>query len=150
MSPRGRAGFTLIEVMLVVAIIGILAALGFSKYLDFIERARAVKAVVDIKYLSDEIKGYRVAVGSFPASLADLQLDPLTDPWGGAYEYFPIPAGKAPKARKDRFLVPLNSRYDLYSKGKDGLSMPALNKAVSQDDVIRANDGAYIGLAKRY
>jgi len=53
-------------------------------------------------------------------------------------------------ARKDRFLVPLNSDYDLYSEGKDGESMAPLSAPQSQDDVVRANDGAYIGLASQY
>ena len=47
-------------------------------------------------------------------------------------------------------LVPLNSTYDLYSKGKDGASASALNAHASGDDVIRANDGGYIGLASGY
>ena len=54
------------------------------------------------------------------------------------------------QARKDRFLVPLNSDYDLYSAGKDGKSRPPLSAQMSQDDIVRANDGAYIGLASQY
>jgi len=54
------------------------------------------------------------------------------------------------QARKDRFLVPLNSDYDLYSAGKDGESRPPLSAQMSQDDIVRANDGAYIGLASQY
>ena len=53
-------------------------------------------------------------------------------------------------ARRDRFLVPINSTYDLYSLGKDGDSKAPLSTKVSQDDVIRANDGGFIGLAARY
>jgi len=46
--------------------------------------------------------------------------------------------------------VPLNSTYDLYSKGKDGASASPLTAKASADDVIRANDGGYIGLASGY
>jgi general secretion pathway protein G len=49
--------------------------------------------------------------------------------------------------RKDRFLVPINSDFDLYSMGKDGESVPPLTAQKSRDDIIRANDGAYIGPA---
>ncbi|MEW6683930.1 MAG: hypothetical protein AB1451_13595 [Nitrospirota bacterium] len=54
------------------------------------------------------------------------------------------------QARKDQFLVPLNSTYDLYSMGPDGDSKPPLKAKMSQDDIIRANDGQYIGLAADY
>ena len=49
--------------------------------------------------------------------------------------------------RKDRFLVPINSDFDLYSMGKDRISQIPLTAKASRDDIIRANDGAYIGLA---
>lgn len=54
------------------------------------------------------------------------------------------------KARKDRFLVPINSDYDLYSVGPDGQSRPPLNAAASRDDIIRAADGAFYGLAEKF
>ena len=58
---------------------------------------------------------------------------------------------KNPKgARKDRFLHPLNSTYDLYSVGKDGKTVAALTAKASKDDIIRANDGGFIGLAVKY
>jgi type II secretory pathway pseudopilin PulG len=56
------------------------------------------------------------------------------------------PAG----ARKDRFLVPINSAFDLYSVGKDGASAAPLTVKASQDDIVVANDGGFIGLARRY
>ena len=46
--------------------------------------------------------------------------------------------------------MPLNSEYDLYSKGKDGASAPALTAAASKDDIVRANDGGFVGLAINY
>ena len=54
------------------------------------------------------------------------------------------------KMRKDRFLVPINSDFDLYSMGKDGKSSPPLTASASRDDIIRANDGAYVGPAEGY
>ena len=52
--------------------------------------------------------------------------------------------------RKDRNLVPINTDYDLYSKGPDGASSPPLTARAGQDDIVRANDGAYIGVAADY
>jgi general secretion pathway protein G len=58
--------------------------------------------------------------------------------------------GAIGQARKDRFLVPLNSTFDLYSMGKDGESQPPVSARVSHDDIIRANDGGFVGLAARF
>ncbi len=52
--------------------------------------------------------------------------------------------------RKERFLFPINEEYDLYSCGRDGDSEPGLSAPVSQDDIIRANDGAFIGRASEF
>ena len=55
------------------------------------------------------------------------------------------PAG----ARRDRFLVPINSTFDLYSQGKDGNSVPPLS-GPGADDIVRGNDGGFIGLGSRF
>lgn len=54
------------------------------------------------------------------------------------------------RPRKDRFLHPINSDYDLYSMGKDGESVEPLTARKSHDDVIRANDGSFVGLAVEF
>jgi len=46
--------------------------------------------------------------------------------------------------------VPINSDYDLYSKGPDGLSLKPLTAAPSRDDIVRANNGSFIGIAADY
>ena len=53
-------------------------------------------------------------------------------------------------ARKDRHLHPISSDFDLYSMGKDGDSVKPLTAQKSHDDVIRASDGGYYGLAKNF
>lgn len=53
-------------------------------------------------------------------------------------------------ARKDLFLVPINSDFDLYSVGPDGLTQASLANRDSLDDVIRAADGAFYGLAENF
>ena len=73
------------------------------------------------------------------------------DPWGNPYQYLNFADTKGKGAmRKDRFLVPINSYFDLYSIGKDGQSVPPLTAKVSKDDIIWANDGDYVGLASQY
>jgi len=46
--------------------------------------------------------------------------------------------------------VPINSTYDLYSMGADGRTATPLTAAISRDDIIRANDGQYVGFAENY
>ena len=58
--------------------------------------------------------------------------------------------GSKGKPRKERFLHPINSDYDLYSMGKDGESVEPLTAKKSHDDVIRANDGSFVGLAVEF
>ena len=50
----------------------------------------------------------------------------------------------------DKFLVPLNGDYDLYSMGADGETKKTLSAPASYDDVIRALNGGYIGLASNF
>ena len=142
-------GVTLIELLIVVAMIGTLAAIGIPVYGNAIEKARVTKAIADIRALSTEIGEYQLFNGSLPLSLADIGRANFLDPYGNPYEYLNFSAGLG-QARKDRFLVPLNSDYDLYSKGQDGESVSPLTAAKSRDDIIRANDGGYIGLASEY
>lgn len=138
--------------MVVVAILGTLSAIAIPAYESYLERAKVCKAIAEIKIMSQEISSYGASNGgSFPASLNDIGRGGLLDPWGNPYQYLNYAdAGGGGKIRKDRALHPLNSDYDLYSKGKDGKSQPPITAATSQDDVIRADDGRYIGLASNY
>jgi len=43
--------------------------------------------------------------------------------------------------------VPVNSDFDLYSKGKDKESVAAFTAKMSHDDIVRANNGMFVGLA---
>jgi general secretion pathway protein G len=75
----------------------------------------------------------------------------LIDPWGNPYQYVDLGDvnGKA-KARKDHSLVPINSDYDLYSKGKDGRSVSPLTAQHSRDDIVRGRNGGFVGLASNF
>lgn len=142
-----HAGFTLVELVAVLGIIGSLVALGVPASQEAIQRARVGRAIVELRGLSRNLESQ----DTLPDNLAFVGPVPL-DPWGNSYQYnkFP-PLRRVPRgARRDRFLVPINTTFDLYSKGRDGASSPALAAGPSRDDVIRANDGAFFGLAAKY
>jgi len=146
-------GFTLIELMVVIAILGTLSAIAIPGYYHYIEKAKITKAIAEIAIMQKEIAAYdgKQADNFLPNTLDDIGRGNLLDPWGKKYEYLNYANVKNYKgARKDQFLKPVNSDYDLYSKGKDGKSQKNLNTKDSQDDVLRANDGRFIGLASEY
>lgn len=144
-------GFTLIELLIAVAVMAVLAALGIPYYQDYRERVRVEQAVADILAMSALIMYYANDNRSPPDSLAQVRLDGKLDPWGRPYRYLnlTLPSSTGP-ARKDKNLAPLNSDFDLYSLGKDGDSRAPVTAPQSRDDVIRARDGRFVGLAKDF
>jgi general secretion pathway protein G len=150
--PQDR-GFTLIELMFVIAIIGILAAIAIPSFLTYRERAQVAACIAGIKVVEQAVITFAIEGSTYPDSLADVNLAGLRDPWGNPYQYLRIDGmGKKAtgKARKDHFMVPINTDFDLYSMGPDGKSVSPLTAPVSQDDIIRANDGGYLGRASLY
>jgi len=149
---RVRArGFTVIELMISLAIVGVLASVATPMYQNYRERIRVSTAVTDIAAMSAAIKLYYTDARVLPASLADVGNGNKLDPWGRPYRYLDLTTAKgAGASRKDKRLNPLNSDFDLYSLGKDGDSRTSLMAPLSRDDVIRARDGRFIGLARDF
>ena len=150
--PRLPRGLTLVEITIVIAIIAVLATIGVPIWASFVEDTREQAAAQELKSIQQEIQSFEARHGSLPASLEDAGLGDLRDPWGHPYQYIRIAdtKGKEVKCRKDRSLHPINSDFDLYSMGPDGRTNLALTAKVSHDDIIRANDGAYFGVAADY
>jgi general secretion pathway protein G len=148
---RHNKGFTLIELMVAVAIMSTLSAIAIPAYSRYKEKAKIARAIAEIRILNQEITAFVTDGGPLPKTLNDIGRVGLFDPWGNPYQYLNYATAKGGgKIRKDRSLHPLNSDYDLYSMGKDGKSSPAITSNTSQDDIIRANDGQFIGLASNY
>ena len=175
-----KEGLTLIELMIVIAIIGILSGIAVPVYFGQIEKARVIKAVAELDNLQLEIRNFELDYDRLPESLEEVKSGGLADPWGNSYRYLNFadledaieeeaaadsdkkPKGKAKgKTKKDKageensirldsLNAPLNSDYDLYSCGKDGESAPSIDDPLSRDDVVRGRDGAYIGPVSQF
>jgi general secretion pathway protein G len=122
--PRQRAGFTLLELLVVVAIIGLLAAYVGPKYFSQVGKSEQSVARSQVEAFNRALGAYRLDVGGFPSTeegLAALLARPAgaakwngpylekavpPDPWGRAYQY------RAPGAN--------GADFDIVSYGKDG------------------------------
>jgi general secretion pathway protein G len=121
----GRAGFTLLEIMIVVFIIGLLATLVAPKLLGRAEDARRTKAVADMKAVQQALELYRLDTGDYPTTAQGL------DALVRRPETPPLPRTWKPEGYLDR--VPLDpwgapyvyaaggGRFTLKSLGADGI-----------------------------
>jgi general secretion pathway protein G len=152
-TGRGRAcllGFTLVELLISIAIMGTLASMAMIGYRKLIEETRNNVVKQELRNIQNYIDIYLQEHGELPESLDDLGMGAFVDPWGNPYRYQAIDMIPPGKQRKDHFLVPLNTDYDLWSMGPDGKSRPPLTAQQSRDDIIRATDGEYIGPASEF
>ena len=121
-----EAGFTLVEMLVVLAIIGMITALVGPQVMSYLGRAKVDTARVEVQNLATALDLFRLDVGRYPSEREGLhglvakpsgidrwngpylrkQGDPL-DPWGRAYAY------RLPGS---------HGAYDLYSQGPDGTS----------------------------
>lgn len=153
-SAYGKhAGFNLLELLIAVSLVGALATIAYPSYTRYFDKARNAQAAADIALIEQAIERFYVAFERYPDSLAEVGLNAMLDPWDNPYRYLRIHGaglkGKG-KLRKDKSLVPVNSDFDLYSMGKDGASVAPFTAKASRDDIVRANNGGYIGLAVDY
>ena len=146
-----RSGFTFVEVLLVLVAAGVVVAIAIPAFSGYIDRARVGETAVDVGAISTKIKEHEMSKGSLPDSLGDVGYADKRDAWGRQYEYLNLRNMKGNgKARKDKKLAPLNSDFDLYSVGRDGLSEASLANSASRDDILRARDGRFVGLAEEF
>jgi general secretion pathway protein G len=144
-STQPSPGFTLLELLVVVAIIGTLTSIAIPVYSNQILKARIAKAIFDIRTIDRSIQLYKLDRNTLPANLTDVGMQNLLDPWGNPYRYANhahLPPGHR---RKYRFIVPLNTDYDLYSMGPNKITNWPLTSPPGRDDIVRADDGRFVG-----
>ena len=165
-----QSGITLLELIIATAIVSIISTISVSSYRGYIETTKVSQAVAQIRGLTLLIEDYALDYGEYPENLRDIGNEDFIDPWGNPYTFLNLKINKREdddrgrddddhdhddrinigSARKDGSLVLINTNYDLCSSGKDGKSKPPLRAKDSQDDIIYANDGGYIGLASEF
>ena len=119
-------GFTLIEVMVVVVILGILAAIVVPKVMDNPDKARIIKVKQDIRGLESALKLYKLDNYTYPTTEQSLealvtkpQISPEPRQWkvGGYIDHLP----KDPWGFPYNYLSPgVHGQFDIWSFGADG------------------------------
>ena len=119
-SPAGQQGFSLLEIIIVLVLIGGILTLVGSRALGGADRGKANLAKSQVQTLAGKVENYQLDTGALPTRLDDLLVQPgnvsgwlgpyakaaeLKDPWGHAIEYRTPGEGRA---------------FDLLSLGKDG------------------------------
>ncbi len=123
-SRRRSAGFTLLELLVVMVIIGLLAGFVAPKYFAQVGKSQVKAARAQIDALDKALEAYRIDVGHLPTSeqgLAALQLQPQGEQnWAGPYLKKDVPLD--PWGSPYLYVAPgtHNNDYDLVSYGKDG------------------------------
>jgi general secretion pathway protein G len=156
-SRRGvSSGLTLIELLITISVIAILGSIAVPKYWASQEVDRNSQVTDDIRAIAFQIDLHAAIHKELPATLPIAKLDP----WGNPYRYTNFALARkhttkdgkpgTQRIRTNKILGPVNSDYDLWSMGPDGASNPKLTAKTSRDDIIRADDGRYIGPASEY
>lgn len=142
-----QRGFTLIEAMMMVAVLGVLVGIALPLYQAHRDRVRSRMAAQEVSAMAGVIQRFELDRRVLLASLDQIGLAAKLDPWGRPYVYYNVEANGRGGARKDRRLNPLNTDFDLYSLGPDGKTKPQVTQKDSLDDVIRASNGRFVGTA---
>ena len=122
-APRStfRAGFTLMELLVVVALLVVLAGTGGVIYMNYLEGAKEDVAKSQVQVLTEAAQMYQIKTGSYPPDLntltqptadgkaASLEVSALIDPWQRPYQY-QYPGQHHPGQNKP----------DVWSTGHDG------------------------------
>ena len=143
---RDRRGFSMVELITVMGIVGALATMAIPTYNSYLKTVKNGRCVADLRTIDKAVTAY-VLDNNGPPPGNDLSVIGTTanqlDPWGRQYVYQNL-ASPGATPLLDQFGEPLNTDYDLYSLGSDGVSVPAYTD--NCDDIARYNNGLFVGL----
>lgn len=150
-SNTRNQGFTLIELMITIGIISIIAAIAIPSYADFIRKGKEADAMTIVRNIEGDVEAFFAKNNYFP-EYDELYTSKPLDPWGQPMVYLPLDGYPAHLgfARVDQSMTPLNSDYDIYSIGDDALTNKVISSEAASDDLVRANNGSFVGRGKEY
>ena len=137
-------GFTLVELIVVCAILGVLAMMAFPAYSAYILSTKNARTIADIRTLEKDINAFYIDKSVYPTQLSDVGRGTTLDAWGHVYVYANILGGDAPLL--DTLGVNLNVDFDIYSVGPNGNSALVSTPVDTDDDIVRSHEGSYVGL----
>ena len=145
-------GTTLLELTMTTGLLSVIFAMALPAVSGYSHQTRTHRAIGDISRMSMQIYRWRSinGDGTYPSSLAQAGIGATTDPWGNPYVYLRRDDALSHAALTDPHGNALNADFDLFSKGADGLTGISVRDPVSADDIVRAADGAYVGIAAEY
>lgn len=152
-NRKHSRGFTIAEFVITAMLATLLLTMMIPATLTMIDEAKDRKVVDDLQQMEDRIDAFHKANARYPLSLVEIYSSMPVDPWGNAYQYLDIADAanihriKARMNKKEKYI---NDDYDLYSMGPDGRSEPPLTAESSRDDIIRANNGHFLGSVPDY
>jgi hypothetical protein len=117
-------------------------------YNNYVDKTRNARTMSEVRTLGTEISGYALDHGGLNPpgnNLTPIGRNNFLDPWKRPYVYLTTPALEDPSGTSL-----LNSDFDIYSKGIDGTGTPAGGNSGNRDDIVRSNNGAYVGLREAF
>ena len=145
---RRSRGVSVVELTIAIAVVALVASVAVPTVDAYLDRGKAAHAIGDIGTISVQLYRWQSNSRKFPQSLAEAGLSGFVDPWGNPYKYVNVATAKPGAVRRDRNGTPLNSDFDLYSMGPDGRTETRLNEGKARDDIVRANNGQFVGAAQ--
>lgn len=152
-TDKYQHGFTLVEFSIAILVAALIIGTATPAYMYLVNKARTNKTIDEISSMQRDIDRFERKGNRFPDSLLEIYTEQPMDPWGNFYQYLNIKNASNPNAinpRTDKNFKKLNIDYDLFSTGADSLTLSPIAASESLDDLVRGDNGDYVGLARDF